>query len=200
MTATPSTLRTFRIGGQIDPAWAGAIPWTQVRATATLATPTDGTPILDPSNGAHEHPLTTSNTLTAAVAGGQWSTTPLKPTTAANVSLALQPTGLYWTIDVALQWGQTWQPAGTYTVQLSGDRNYSALGETVTVNGQTCADVVDLLPPPSTTVTTDVTGITVLVWDGNAWTTDANVAVYIRRTGDPAPTGLNSNDIVIRQQ
>lgn len=199
MTATASTLRTFRIGGQLDPAWSTTIPWANVRATAALSLPSDGSPILDPSNNAHEHPLVVSNTLTAATSGGQWCTAALKPTTAPLPANALQPTGLYWVITVALQWETTWQNVATYSVLLDGTRNYSGLGETITVAGNTCVDIVNLTAPPSTTVVTTNTTMRVLVWDGSNWVPDTTVAVYIQRTGDPTPTGLSSNDIVLKQ-
>lgn len=196
--ASASTLRTFRIGGQVDPAWATAtLPWTSVRAVATLSSPTDGSLVVDPTNGATEAPLTVSNTLTATQAAGQWCTAALKPTTAAAPSQALQPTGLYWVVVVAVQRGASWQTVGTWRVQLDGVRDYVTLGETITVAGQVCVNVNAL--PAATGPTATGTGLTVWAWDGARWTIDPNVAIYLQRTGDPTPTGLAAGDIVIKQ-
>jgi hypothetical protein len=41
--------------------------------------------------------------------------------------------------------------------------------------------------------------ITVLAHNGTAYVADTSVRVFIMRSGDPAPTGLNTNDIVITQ-
>ena len=154
--ATPSTLRTYRVGGQLDPAWvASSVPWTHVRATAALSRPDDGAPAVDPTNGAHEHPLVTVRTLTAAEADGQWATTELKPTAATDPDLALQPTGMLWTITVEIRRGATWHEVITYEVAPSGDRDYDGQGELITVAGDDCININDLIPTPDTTPISD---------------------------------------------
>jgi len=41
--------------------------------------------------------------------------------------------------------------------------------------------------------------VTPYTWNGSAWVQTADVKIYVQKTGDPAPTGLGANDIVIEQ-
>ena len=154
--ATASTLRTYPVGGQLDPAWlAASIPWTEVRATACLQVPTGTGPAVDPTNGAHESPTTVARTLTADAADGMWATAPLKPVTGLDADLALQPSGCVWSVTVEIKRGATWHTVATYTVAPSGDRNYSGLGELTTIAGDDTIDINALLPPPLTAPPSD---------------------------------------------
>ena len=154
MAVAPSTLRTLKIGGQIDPAWAldtgEDLVWSDVRVIATLGHATEPEPYVDPTNGAHEHPLAVSRDLTAAVSAGQWATAALKPTISADPDDALQPTGLAWTITVHVLRSKEWVCVATYTVTLDGTVDYEGTGKTITVADEQVVNINDLLPPPTT--------------------------------------------------
>ena len=156
MAEVASTLRTLRIGGQVDPAWdldGADRSWLNIRAIATLGPDPDDAPIVDPSNSAHEHPLSVTNTLTLADSNGQWSTAPLKPTAATDPDQALQPGGLSWTISVEVErTANRWECVEVYSpVALNGERDYAGNNETITVNGETAVDINALIPVPITT-------------------------------------------------
>jgi len=183
--ATASTLRTYPVGGQLDPAWlASSIPWTHVRATATLSRPDDGAPIVDPTNGAHEHPTTVVSTLTAEAADGMWATAPLKPTTSTGADLALTPGGLTWDITVEIKRGATWHEVTTYEVAPSGDRDYDGEGELISVDGDDCVDINALIPAPVSVPASSIFEDAVLeVLSDQGLDRVANVYPYLKTTG-----------------
>lgn len=234
MADSPSQLTAWRVGGQVDPAWletadpdaeqgvnelAGRT-WDQIRVTTTLSTPTGGAPIVDPTNGAHIHPLSTVETLardvdTGAPSDGQWHTDLLKAVIADDPDEALQPTGLVWQLTVEIDAdpagnGTRWTTVNEYDIQIDADRDYVAEGETVTVNGLTCIDVNALIAVPVTTPPTtafadavqdvldaDPTFVRVWRYASGSYGPDRTARIFIQRPGDPDPTGLGTNDIVI---
>lgn len=135
MAEVASTLRTFRVGGQLDPSWltdsGQATNWTDMRVVATLEVPTDGVNSGDPGNAAQLIQAGCVQLIDDADTAGCWWSQPLKPTVAANPVNALQPAGLAWSISVQLlHTNQVWFEAATHQVLLDGDRDYFGEGET----------------------------------------------------------------------
>ena len=141
MADQPSTLTSWRIGGQLDPAWladvAGLVgrTWESVRATSTLNLGAGNELAVDPSNGAHIHPLQVAETIDRAAADGQpsdgqWRTPLLKPTRAVDPDQALQPVGVTWSVTVSVlpQGATTFVDVTSYAFELDADRDYTCRG------------------------------------------------------------------------
>lgn len=174
MAEVLSTLAAWRVGGQIDEsALTGINQFADITVTATLVGAA-GQNVVDPTNDAHDlrgpyttvvggsagtattHPSTDGN---ATLAGRLWWTEPLKATSAADPADALQPSGLAWSIAVvAVTRRGDSHTLATFTVGIEGDRDYTALGETIQVPPGTggaeesAINVTYLEEPPATVV------------------------------------------------
>jgi hypothetical protein len=150
MAEQDSTLACWRIGGQLDRSVCDPDGvWADIRVTCTLVNPAGGA-VVDPSNGAHIVIMNeilviggTADTIVVKAAADdnatvtadrQWYSRELKPNTATNPDLALQPSGTYWAVKLeANARRKQWVTVYETNVVLDGGRNYVTEGETQSI-------------------------------------------------------------------
>ena len=216
MADNPSTLECICLAGQIDPLSCDDVSaFTTLRVTAELKG-AGTTPVTDPTNCAIIPPNKEEVTL-ENVTDGCWSIGPLKPNTNADPNLALQPSGTYYEIRV---FGSTTGVDGPFTlllgpvdVTIDGSADYFTGAPdccSVDVNGDTCVNIVCVLPPAATVPATDVfctavrscvggvsdSGIANVTGDiENGFVVDVQCADVVGCIGDISGTGLLAGNV-----